>query len=390
MHTSRSPKSADRPDGLAYNKSQAGREALPLCSQLGAYHTGSMGPTIHNRVSVRTYPNPTPGQPTPGDLVFKGGAQQNITGDLRTPGQRCYCGSPANHRQLHIPDLSGGKERGGQRPFINLKGLNSFVKTEHFKMEGLHVLPDLIQQGDWMIKLDLKDAYLQLPIHKEYQCLLQFYWEQKTYQFVCLPFGLTSALRVFTKIMKPVVGKLRQMGIRLIVYLDDILIMHQIREKILQITPLVCQIFEALGLMVNMEKSLLVPQQELEFLGFLVNSVSLHLAFPTEKMRKIQQNARTLMYQQQVSIRDIARFVGKASASARAIWQAPLHYRALQYMMNSVAPMDQSLATRMTKFSVNLNLTEGAKMDLSWWISLNRDSMTVSPLVPLTPDITIK
>ena len=117
-----------------------------------------------------------------------------------------------------------------------------------------------------MIKLDLKDTYLQVPIHKEYQCLLQFYWEQKTYQFVCLPFGLTSAPWEFTKIMKPVVRKLRQMGICLIVYLGNILIMHQIMEEILQITPLVCQMFKALGLMVNMEKSLLVPQQELEFL----------------------------------------------------------------------------------------------------------------------------
>ena len=170
-----------------------------------------------------------------------------------------------------------------------------------------------------MIKLDLKDAYLQVPIHKEYQCLLQFHWEQKTYQFVCLPFGLTSAPRVFTKIMKPVMGKLRQMGIHLIVYLDDILIMHHSREEILQITPLVCQTFEALGLMVNMGKSQHTPQQELEFLRFLVNSVSLHPAFPAEKMRKIQPNARSFMHQQLVSIKDIARFVGKASASGRAI-----------------------------------------------------------------------
>ena len=114
------------------------------------------------------------------------------------------------------------KKKGGvQRLVINLKDLNNFVKSEHFKMEGIHVLPDLIQQGDWMIKLDLKDAYLQLPIHKEYQCLLQFRWEQKTYQFVCLPFGLISAPQVFTKVMKPVVGKLRQMSIQRIVYLDD-------------------------------------------------------------------------------------------------------------------------------------------------------------------------
>ena len=53
------------------------------------------------------------------------------------------------------------KKDGGQRQAINLKGLNQFVKTEHFKMEGLHLFPDLLQPQHWMIKMDLKDAYLQ-------------------------------------------------------------------------------------------------------------------------------------------------------------------------------------------------------------------------------------
>ena len=52
------------------------------------------------------------------------------------------------------------KKGGGQRPVVNLKALNTFVHSEHFKMEGLHILPNLIQTGDDMIKLDLKDAYL--------------------------------------------------------------------------------------------------------------------------------------------------------------------------------------------------------------------------------------
>ena len=98
------------------------------------------------------------------------------------------------------------------------KALNMFVKHEHFKMEGLHILPDLIQSEDWMIKLDLKDAYLQVPIHMEHQHLLQFQWEAQSYQFQCLPFGLTSAPWVFSKIMKPVVGALQHMGIRLVIY----------------------------------------------------------------------------------------------------------------------------------------------------------------------------
>ena len=37
---------------------------------------------------------------------------------------------------------------GGQRLVINLKGLNQYVKVKHFKMEGLHLLPDLILAGD--------------------------------------------------------------------------------------------------------------------------------------------------------------------------------------------------------------------------------------------------
>ena len=138
------------------------------------------------------------------------------------------------------------KKDGGQRPVINLKGLNRFVKTKHFKMEGLHLLPDLLQPQDWIVKMDLKDAYLQIPIHSEHQHLLTFLWEGKTYMFKCLPFGLSAAPRVFTKLLKPVVGFLRQNGCHLIIYLDDILMLHQDRDQI-QLSQLTCQLFKNLG-----------------------------------------------------------------------------------------------------------------------------------------------
>jgi len=58
-----------------------------------------------------------------------------------------------------------------------------------------------------------------------------------------------------------------------------------------QLTPLICQLFDALGLVVNLKKSMLSPQQTLEFLGFQVDTVNLQLIFPAEKLRKIQQLA---------------------------------------------------------------------------------------------------
>ena len=45
------------------------------------------------------------------------------------------------------------KKDGGQRPVINLKALNQFVNTEHFKMEGIHTIKDLLRQGDWLKKM---------------------------------------------------------------------------------------------------------------------------------------------------------------------------------------------------------------------------------------------
>ena len=50
------------------------------------------------------------------------------------------------------------KKDGGNRPVINLKELNSYVTYQHFKMEGLYLLKHWIQIGDWMIKIDFKDA----------------------------------------------------------------------------------------------------------------------------------------------------------------------------------------------------------------------------------------
>jgi hypothetical protein len=90
-------------------------------------------------------------------------------------------------------------------------------------MEGTHLLRDLLQPQDWLGKIDLKDAYFVIPIWKEHRKYLRFVWKSTLLEFACLPFGLTAAPRLFTKVMKPVVALLRRAGIRLIIYLDDLL-----------------------------------------------------------------------------------------------------------------------------------------------------------------------
>ena len=61
------------------------------------------------------------------------------------------------------------KKDGGQRPVINLKSLNSFIDAPHFKMEGIHTLKSLLKRGDWLVKIDLKDAYFSVPISQKHR-----------------------------------------------------------------------------------------------------------------------------------------------------------------------------------------------------------------------------
>ncbi len=85
------------------------------------------------------------------------------------------------------------KKEGQFRPVINLRSLNRFIRHQHFKMEGIHLLRDILQRGDWLCRRDLKDAYFAVLIIPAHQKLLRFLWNKSVYQFTCLPFGLSSA-----------------------------------------------------------------------------------------------------------------------------------------------------------------------------------------------------
>jgi len=87
---------------------------------------------------------------------------------------------------------------------------STFQNGEHFLIERP------LKSGNFMGKLDLKDTYLMVPIAKEHRQYLRFTWQNKALQFKSPPFGLATAPRTFTKLLKPVSVKLRQEGLRVI------------------------------------------------------------------------------------------------------------------------------------------------------------------------------
>ena len=104
----------------------------------------------------------------------------------------------------------------GQHP---VRALNRYTQVDHFKMEWFHIVKELPQ--DWLMKVGLKDVYFLVPIHLDHHKYLWFQWEGQIYRPAFWP---SCAPRIITKLMKPVVTFLRERGMRLEIYLEDMLL----------------------------------------------------------------------------------------------------------------------------------------------------------------------
>ena len=106
----------------------------------------------------------------------------------------------------------------------------SLCITIYFKMEGLNTPFNFLSGSEFFTTIDLKDAYFTIPIHPDHYKYLRFEWNSTLFKFNCLPFGLSSAARVFTKGLKSFVWSICNKGIRLVIYLDDMVIISSSRE----------------------------------------------------------------------------------------------------------------------------------------------------------------
>ena len=172
------------------------------------------------------------------------------------------------------------------------------------------------------------------------------------------------------------------------------LFMHANREQLELMAPLIVNLFEALGLMVNKVKSLLTPTQLIEFLGFQINSCNLLLSLPLEKGKKIRQEACKLLQRHTLSAREMAIFIGKVSATSRALWQAPLHHRALQRSLNSViagdASQEQALQEQPDRYTAQVLMNPELKRDLQWRAMTELWTLGTAICTPSSPTLVLE
>lgn len=230
------------------------------------------------------------------------------------------CFSNSLNKLLQIGAISECAPCGGQfisriflvpmRFIINLKYLNAFINTTHFKLEDKSTAMRLMRQGHFMAKLDFKDAYFLVPIFADHRKFLRFTFQGHFYEFNCLCMGFNVAPYVFTKIIRPVVTFLRAQGFLSVSYLDDFLLLGRDFKECLENVHATVSLLEELGFVINYAKSCLTPCTRLDFLGFTFDTISMSMGVPIDKQARVVKLSSDFLNRTSCSIRDFAHLVG--------------------------------------------------------------------------------
>ncbi|XP_069616119.1 uncharacterized protein [Ranitomeya imitator] len=275
-------------------------------------------------------------------------------------------------RGFYSPLFLISKPDGSYRTIINLKRLNVFLENQTFKMESIRSTIKLLLPHCFIAVLDLKDAYYHLPIFSEHQQYLRvavmIKGQIRHYQYTAMPFGLSIAPRVFTKLMSEVMSYLRLKDTLIIPYLNDLLIVGNSLSQCHQRLSDSISSLQGLGWLVNWEKSRLSPTTNQKILGIILDSTNQMCLLPESKQIAIINKVQSVINHPLISLREGMSLLGSFTSCIPAVPWAQFHSRKLKY---TILREEERLQCRLDS---RISLPTDVIQSLTWW--LNPDHFT--------------
>ncbi|GBG86822.1 hypothetical protein CBR_g42105 [Chara braunii] len=185
--------------------------------------TGVVPRPIQHRIEIE------PGSRTPKGAIYRMSPREleelrKQLDELLEKGWIRPSSSPSGAPVLFVP-----KKEGELRIRIDYRGLNAITVKNAQPLPRIDDLLDWVEGCKYFSKIDLKSGYHQIEVHPDDQYKTAFRTRYGHYEFIVMPFGLTTAPATFQRCMndlfRPWLDKY------VVVYLDDILVFSKTLQE---------------------------------------------------------------------------------------------------------------------------------------------------------------
>ena len=248
---------------------------------------------------------------------------------------------------------------------------NLFMEIPPLKYESILDVRGFVQKGDCLFTTDDKSGYWNLLLHPSMYRYVAFQWDNVTYYWPTLAFGLAPACWVYSTLKLEMFRPLRACGMDLAFLIDDCLgAARSVGEARFQCRLLV-ELMTTLGFTLSLNKCQLQPSARVRFLGFLVDSENQTLSVPEDKVEALDRFVRQLEEAppSSVTYRQVAQVAGKIMAMSPAVSLAPLHARVVGLALAGRESWDDAVGdpgffTQRARLFMSLVRVKNGK---AWW-----------------------
>ena len=191
------------------------------------------------------------------------------------------------------------KKDGSIRLCVDYRRLNAVTKPDRFPLPNLSESIYSLQGKKYLTSFELVRGYYQLPLDEQSREYTAFSTPHNHWQFKRLPFGLRNAPSAFQRQMQRILSEF-PWG-KVIVYIDDLLIMTETFEEHLSLLSRVLSVLSRHGVKVKPPKCKWLVE-EVEYLGHIVSREGLRK--PPQYLDKVNE------FPMPTTVRQLREFLG--------------------------------------------------------------------------------
>ena len=212
-------------------------------------------------------------------------------------------------------------------------------------------------RGAMLAKVDIRNAYRNIPVHPDDRWLLGMSWKDDSYIDTVLPFGLRSAPKIFNAVADALEWIVRSNGVQEIFhYLDDLLVVGTPGSpQCANDLATLLRWTEELGLPIASEK-VEGPTTRLTFLGIEVDTEALILRLPAEKLEGLKVLISSWLRRRWCFKSELQSLAGKLQHACKVVRPGRSFLRRVFELLRG---------TQQDHHHIRINLS--FRSDLAWW-----------------------